>query len=169
MDTPAVSHVTRRIEPGQVRLSWAEFIGAAHVGMLRFAVSESKRLNHASTYQRTWLERLIEEVIGACGERAWASYSDSYWTGSVDTFHDTPDIGAWEVRSTARSDGCLIIRQNDPPERRYVLVTGEPPTMVIRGWLRGDEARRTEFARNPGGHRDAWFVPQSALHSFIVA
>jgi hypothetical protein len=57
-----------------VALAWAEYVGAVHVGLVRFGVSQSKSLNHASTMQRNWTERLMDEIGGACGERAWCKW-----------------------------------------------------------------------------------------------
>lgn len=147
-----------------VTLTWYEFADCVGVGVLRFAASNLAQLNPATTYERGWLERLADEIVGACGERAWCKYRQTYWDASVNTFHRVPDApGSVEVRSTRRGDGCLILRDNDAPERWYVLVTGEPPTLTIRGYIRGADARTPRFQRNPHGHRPAYFVPQAAL------
>lgn len=147
-----------------VTLTLPEFWTCVATGLLRFAISEGRGLNHASTYSRTWMQRLGEEITGACGERAFCKARDIHWDSSVNTFHHEPDAGdRWEVRATRRANGSLIVRDNDPPDRLYVLVTGEPPHMVVRGWMRGSEARSDAYARNPNGYRPAWFVPQSAL------
>lgn len=147
-----------------VTLTLPEFSTCVANGFLRFAFSEARGLNHASTYKRTWMHRLGEEITGACGERAFCKYRGIYWDSSVNTFHGQPDAGdRWEVRATRRDDGCLIVRDNDPPDRLYVLVTGEPPRMTVRGYLPGSEARIDAYARNPNDYRPAWFVPQSAL------
>ena len=82
----------------------------------------------------------------------------------MNTFHSIADVGRnVEVRCTDLADGCLIVRANDAPERWYVLVTGKPPTFTVRGYIRGADARRPEYMRDPHGHRPAWFVPQSHL------
>jgi hypothetical protein len=130
-------------------------------------VSSASRLNHASTYQRTWDKRLQEEVTGAAAEIAVAKSVGAFCIGSVNTFHRVPDvIGGTEVRATQREDGCLIVRDNDDNDRRYVLVTGEAPNLRIAGYLYGHEAKQLQWIRNPHGHRQAWFVPQEALHDW---
>jgi hypothetical protein len=68
-----------------------------------------------------------------------------------------------EVRHTYRDDGCLIVRDNDDPGRYYVLVTGNPPTLTIHGWIPGDRARAVGEVRNPHGYRSSWFVRQHLL------
>jgi len=147
-----------------VDLSAHEFATAVHVGMMRMTASANNKHNHASTYQRGYLERLEQEALGACGEIALCKALGYYWVPSVNTFHDVADVGRGiEVRATRRHDGRLIVRDNDPVDRWYVLVTGEPPRLTVRGCIRGHDARRNEWQRNPHGHRVAWFVPQHAL------
>lgn len=147
-----------------VTLSPREFALAVQVGAQRLAESTERGHNHASTYQRDYLKRLEEETLGACGEMALCKALRWFWSPSVGTFHAVADVGRnVEVRCTRRPDGALIVRENDAPERWYVLVTGEPPTFTVRGYIRGAAARRPEYIRDPHGHRPSWFVPQSAL------
>ena len=51
------------------------------MGVRRFEHSCTRDLNHGSTYQRGWLERLMQEVLGAAGERAFAKARGTYWDG----------------------------------------------------------------------------------------
>ena len=151
----------------RVELSLTEWHHAVQTGVLRMMVSSASRLNHASTYERSWSQRLDEEVTGAVGEIAVAKSLGQFHIGSVNTFHRVPDcLGDTEVRATRRDDGCLIVRDNDDDDRLYVLVVGDPPSVRIAGWLRGGEAKRDKWVRNPNGHRRAWFVPQSALRAW---
>lgn len=101
--------------------------------------------------------------MGAVGELAFAKYREIPWDESVDTYHGTPDVGGVEVRATTYEDGHLVIRDNDADDRIFVLVTGSAPEVEIRGWIRGADAKRDEFLRDPHGYRQAWFVPQDAL------
>lgn len=148
----------------QVSLSTWEYKAAVDLANARMAISNDRNLNHSSTYARTYAERVREEVVGACGEMALCKAMNWFFSPTVNTFHNTADVyDRWEVRATERSDGSLIVRDNDNEERWYVLVTGDPPVMTIRGYILGADARRDEWLRNPHGHRPAWFVPQSAL------
>lgn len=148
----------------QVTLNHWEYKACVDLANARMATSNAGSLNHASTYRRTYAERINEEVIGACGEMALCKAMGWYFSPSVNTFHTIPDVGAnIEVRSTARDNGSLIVRDNDDNDRWYVLVTGEPPCMTVRGRIRGDQAKHPRWVRDPHGHRRAWFVPQSAL------
>jgi hypothetical protein len=129
------------------------------------AVSNANQMNHASTYERTHLKRVEEEIVGACGEMAVCKALGRFWTPSVNTFHKTADVPPdIEVRATKRDDNCLIVRDNDPDDRYYFLVVGEPPDMTVVGYLKGSEAKKNQWVRDPGNRRRAWFVPQEALH-----
>lgn len=132
--------------------------------MRRKESGDRRRLNHASTYRRTDEERVEQEITGTCAEYICRKLLGADLTLPFDTFHKVPDIEPdWEVRSTRREDGRLIVRTNDPDERRYILVTGTPPEMTVHGWITGIDAKQKRFFRNPRGYRIAWFVPQSEL------
>lgn len=148
-----------------VELEMYELIGAVDTIAKRMIVSDAQRLNHASTYRRTFLERVEEELVGACGEIAFCKSLGRYWAPTVNTFHVTADVGTkTEIRSTRHDNGGLIVRDNDDPARCYVLVTGSPPRMTVRGWAWGHEVAQDRYRWNPGGHREAWRMPQTDLH-----
>lgn len=137
----------------------------------RMATSNEAGWNHASTYKRSHLERTVEEVVGACGEMAAAIALNVFWSPSVNTFHKVSDLpGNVEVRSTTKVNGrvSLIIRDNDPADRIYVLVTGEPPTLDVVGWYIGADARQDRWRCDPKELRPAWFVPRDELHPIEV-
>jgi hypothetical protein len=141
-----------------------EFKACVDVANARMAVSNASGMNHASTYERNHLTRISQEIVGACGEMAVAKGLGKFWSPSVNTFHAIPDLAASiEVRATERLDGSLIVRDNDDDHRYYVLVVGTPPTLNVVGYLSGADAKKDRFARDPHGHRPAWFVPQSEL------
>lgn len=141
-----------------------EYWNAVQLGNLRMAISNERKLNHASTYKRTYSERLKQEVIGACGEIALCKAMGWYWSPTVNTFHYIADVKAdIEVRATEESDGSLIFRDNDHDDRWYVLVTGVAPNFIVRGRIKGSDCKRDEWLRNPHGHRQSFFVPQGAL------
>jgi hypothetical protein len=104
------------------------------------------------------------DLNGACAELAFAKWVGVYWGAGVDTFH-VPDVGELHVRHTVRSDGSLVLRRHDADEPLYVLLTGEVPTFVIRGAMRGRDGKRSEWLRDPGDVFPAYFVPQSELVS----
>ncbi len=148
----------------EVMLTLPEFVQAVMAAMTRIISSAAQRINHASTYDRDLLVRLNEEVVGVCSEMAFAKWRRCYWSPPVNTFHHEPDVEHVEVRGSASHDRRLIVRDNDDPMRPYVFVTGHPPSLRLRGWIRGEDARRDEYLDNPHGSRPAWFVPPAKLH-----
>lgn len=157
-----------------IGLTLAEFAVAVQSAMTRILVSSGQQLNHASTYSRTYLERLQEETVGCCAELAMGKLVDRYNIPAVGTFHEVPDyLHDIEIRATSREDGRLIVRNNDADDRRYVFatVTGHATVavgqqVVFHGWLYGHEAKKDRWLTNPNGYRPAWFVPQSQLRPF---
>ena len=148
-----------------------EFWRCVQVANLRMAVANSRGMNHAISTHRPLLQRLREEVIGACGECAVAKYLGRYWAPleELDRFHDVPDVlPNIEVRSTHHDKGKLTMYPTDKRDRIYICVTGEPPNMTIRGYRRGAECFRDEWKvtpeDEPGNQRNIWRIPQSELH-----
>ena len=150
----------------RVELTMLEFCAAVDVARVRIMTSAGLNLNHASTYKRGPMTRMAEEIIGACAEIAFAKALDRFYVPPLNNFHSTADIlSDIEIRGTRREGGRLIVRDNDSPDRRYVLVVVNPPEALIVGWILGRDARRDEWLDNPNGYRRAWFVPQDALSS----
>ncbi len=143
-----------------------EFDLAVNTARIRMISSESQRLNHASTYERTLLKRLEEETVGACGEIAVAKHLDGWFVPGVNTFHKVADcMKNIEVRSTTIATGCLIVRDNDDNGRKYILAIVASPSVKLIGWMYGKNAKVDKFKRDPGSRRQAWFVPQDQLYS----
>lgn len=148
----------------QVTLTAWEYKHCVDVATTRMSVSIGQNLTDIAAERRDYNERLLVDIRGTCGELAVAKLFNKYWAPSVNTFHGVPDIEPnIEVRTSENPNACLIVRDNDPDDRWYVLVIGIPPVMDVRGFIRGSDAKRDEWVRNPGGHRPSWFVPQSAL------
>lgn len=150
--------------PVEITLDPWEFKHCVDVANIRMAISNERNLNHASTYERGYVERIQQETLGVCGEMAVCKAINKMWKPSVNTFHNLPDVEPnIEVRATENTNGCLIIRENDPEDRWYFLVIGTPPIVTVVGYIRGREGKRNEWIRDPNGYRTAWFVPQDAL------
>lgn len=79
---------------------------------------------------------------------------------------DRPEDGDVEggisVRWTARTNGCLIVHEDEPDELISVLVVGHAPDCEIKGWLQTYEAKVPSYWRSNVRH-PAFFVPQEAL------
>ena len=147
-----------------ITLTNSEYKAAVDCANMRMFTSNEAGWNNASVQRRTHAKRMQDEIVGACGEIALCKHMKMFWSPSVNTFHAIPDVGSnIEVRATDQENGSLIVRDNDADDRWYILVTGEPPTMTIRGRIKGSAAKQTQFLRDPHSLRPAWFVPQNAL------
>lgn len=150
----------------QVKLSSFELLHAAVAGVSRrVRAIHDGRPGMVAESDLGW-ER---DVVGAIGEYAVARALDRCWSPSVG-FVDTADgdLPGVQVRTTSRSTGSLILRENDPPEFPYVLVLVDRlPVVRIAGWALGADGKIPAYwrERNPaaGIHRAAYFVPQSSL------
>lgn len=136
-----------------LRLAWDRILSSASIG-----------INHQSTYKRTMAKRICEEFVGACAEVAISKATGRYFTPSVGTFHRVPDfMNDCEIRATDLATGCLIVRDNDPSDRKYLLAIVDGDVVTFAGGLPGVEAKQDRFLRDPHGYRQSWFVPQSEL------
>lgn len=143
----------------KVTLTWYEVAMATHVGWMRqISVIQHNRTRNNGFHGGGWTEQLE----GACGELAVAKALGVYWNGGVDTFKGA-DVHGLQVRTRSKHEYELIIRDNDKPTDRFVLVTGTAPHFEIRGWIDCADARRPEWRRNHGGFAPAYFVPHSEL------
>lgn len=145
---------------------WSAVINAA---WLRIVTSAKQGLNHATTYERSLIKRLGEEVTGAAGEIAVGKWAGTFFVPSVNTYHRVPDcLQDVEVRSTQYASGHLIVRKNDKVDqtsRRFVLAIVRGDVIRLAGWIYGREAMKDEYLANPNGWREEWFVPQEKLRA----
>jgi hypothetical protein len=134
---------------------------AYFVGEERHSSAMVKGLCEAHGANRT--DSLKNHVVGAMAEAAVAKALNIYWDCSVDVFNRAdlqPDIG---VRSTPYDHGHLIIHNEDPDDRRFVLATGDDGHFVVRGWMIGRDAKQPKWWRTPNNRPSAFWVPQSEL------
>jgi len=153
--------------PILVRLTEHDMALAAKVGAMRMRSSGNTGRNpHRSQEGRSDGHRLWHETLGCMAEAAVARHLGIPYAGTVNTFHNEPDVGPFDVRGTDRADGRLILRDNDPANRPYVLAINDGRLPVVRlvGWLYGWEGRDRRWLRNPHGRRPCWMVPQNELH-----
>ena len=109
----------------------------------------------------------INDIIAAGAEIAAARYLGKEFTGTVNTFHNTPDVeGGWQVRCTDYLTGCLIIRQKDIDclKDKFILMIYEGnSTYRAAGYRVGGDCIDKKYLRNPGNRKPAYFVPQQDL------
>jgi hypothetical protein len=110
------------------------------------------------------LDALEIHTVGALAE-----LKVSQWLGrkvqlAHGTFKDVADCGHdVEVRAVRKEDGKLVIRDNDPTDRRYILTYVSRCSVKLLGWLEGYLALERGVRANPGGYKEAWFVSQDKL------
>lgn len=150
--------------PGGITLSMEEMTMVTVVAGLRRGESKTKNRkdNHGFDGSAAW----DIEVEGAAAEMAYCKLRNKYWTGSVNSFKGADQGDNVQIRHTAIKNGSLIVRPEDNQEHYYVLVTGKAPSLVVRGWIKGSDAMKPEYFKEPNGRKGAYFVPQSALSIF---
>lgn len=155
-------------------LNFERMMKAVEHSYIRMFESEKKNLNHATTYQRNFNERMTQEVVGILGELAVLDFLNINSDPLVNTYHNVADAGKdVESRATNKLDGHLILRDNDDPERRYIFCTVDYKAVKLIGWSKGKDVMKEEYFRseqkiksmykNPRVLRPAFFIPQNAL------
>ncbi len=135
---------------------------AASVGVRRHICSmlEGRVDSHGFNGKDKWMIH----IEGAAGELAFAKAVDRYYLPTVNTFkHGGDGVSTIQVRTRSKHHYELMVRRNDDPEKVFVLVTGEMPIFVVRGWLFGKEAMLPEYLKDHGGRPHAYFAPQDKL------
>lgn len=142
-------------------LTRSEIERAARVGCERQIDNLLNELKdaHGAPTSEGW-QRHIE---GTIGEQSLAKCIDRYWSGNFGDLQ-AADVGPYQVRSTIYSTGRLRLHPTDKDDELFVLATGIPPTITIRGWLFAREGKKQEFWSAPQKDRWAFFVPQKFLH-----
>lgn len=128
-----------------------------------YCESTIRGLNPATTYKRTVQQILDQHYTGFGAELAWARLNDVTWRKPINEFHHIPDDGTHEIRSSKRSNAGLIIRDNDPLDRKYIFAIQYGITYTFYGWAYGHEAIRDEYYYNPHNWRPAHCLPKENL------
>jgi len=144
-----------------VNLTPEEVEFAALAGALRQARAIARGIPDRYGQVKNPWQRHIE---GAGAEYAVAKFLKLYYVPALHVQTSGGDVNRYQVRSTEKPDGCLLIKDGDRDEDVFILVVGTMPNLTVAGWLRARDGRRDEWRRNPGvGRSGCWFVPQSAL------
>jgi hypothetical protein len=149
----------------EMKLSPVEMTFAAVVGAIRQiqALRDGLPDRHGCSGENGW----THHIEGALGEYVVAKALGITWTGHAGVFHDVADVGIdVEVRTRSRHDYDLIVREQDRPDRFYVLVTGRAPSFRIRGFIYGGEAKEPKWIKTYGNRPPAFFVPADCLEAF---
>ena len=154
--------------PVTVELSKAETIYAVMVGGARqSAAARQGRRNDAARPDADWQCH----IEGALGELAVAKALGVFWAPNIGGYDYAGDVAGYHVRATVNPTGALIIHPKDPGEAPFVLVTGEPPYLHVRGWFYARDAKQTRYWRTTDNRGrplplPAYFVPAGDLIPF---
>ena len=131
---------------------------AIKVAELRWLEARALGSNAATTYESDYCEIMGRDIGGILAELVVGRKFDRAYLPAINVFHGKADVGEdIEVRSTPHLNGALIIRDNDDPARRYVLVVCDPMRgFAVRGWVYGYEATTDEWHKKGEG-RPAWW------------
>lgn len=144
-----------------VRLDYHEFLFAATVGCMRQI--ENIMAGRHDMYGAAPGDGWALHVRGACGELAVAKVLGKYWSGNLGDLK-AADVGPYQVRHSARPGAPLRLHRRDRDQDVFLLVTGDPPNLCVRGWLQACEGKVEGFWSDPTGQdRPAYFVPQEFL------
>ena len=155
----------------KVTLSWDEALIAEKIGEWRHIKARNDGLTRSTeargkpSEEDDSEEALQKDKDAAGAEMAVAKATNCYWPPSLDAQPKTvPDVGkAIQVRHTRLPHGSLIVSPKDEDDQYFFLVTGEIPEYEVRGFLKGKDAKKEEWLRDPNGRPAAYFVPQKAL------
>lgn len=143
---------------------------ATYVGMKRATSSLLQGHQHAGNITRAD-PAYDYHIRGAMAEMAAAKALGCYWPGAWDTYGRDGDIigrggQKIEVRYRSADHYDLLLKEDDCPDRPYVLVTGTPPIFNVVGWIWGRDGMMDEFWKQVTDRPPSYFVPQSRLRGF---
>jgi hypothetical protein len=145
----------------ELRLTRAEYVMACNYACLIESRYDGKRdrTDPGRTRERGYAQR-IESTAAEFALATWLELPIELRFVS-----GKGDVGPYEVRWTGYDKGRLIVRPDDFPQLKYVLVTGGYGLYRFHGWLYGSEAQRElDWLETYNGRPASYFVPQSALH-----
>lgn len=146
----------------KVELSPEEFLMGANAAVYRRIRStfQGKKDRFGHDGRDVW----SMEIEGALAEMAVAKWQGVYWSGQEG--QNARDVLGYEVRQTSYDNGHLLLHPDDPDDARYILITGQLGSYVIRGWIDGRDGKQQKFWNSNYTREPAFAVPQSDLWEF---
>lgn len=144
----------------KIEISQREYQWASYAGIIRQEEAKENRRRNAHGLTKD----TNEHIVGAVGEFIASLALGVPWRGPG-MFRGDDLVGGYQVRSSERIDGQLILRPKDPDNSIFVLVVGGPLKWYVPGWILGKDGKQKEFWDSPGygGRPSAYFIPQLAL------
>lgn len=138
---------------------------AMEEGMRRQSVNEARGLRGRNGGASFGSKALEIHLLGAAGEMAVASHlgMKSFLYQATEAERGSCDLPGIDIKTRSKHQYDLIVQKNEPPEKKYVLVTIENKTTLIHGWIYGGEAMQEKFWADPARGRPAYFVPKEML------
>lgn len=147
----------------EVILAPHEMLLAANVGVMRQVQNLRKGRKDSYGFQGLGWE---VHILGACAELAVAKLTGTFWNGALGNL-SADDVGELQVRYTDKPNGRLIVHPKDQDDKKFVLVRGAPPKMLVVGWMYGRDAKKKEYWDDPTWqNRPAYFVDNDDLVGF---
>ena len=114
-------------------------------------------------------DSLAMRMMGYAGEAALARYLGLDPVRLADEWRSRPDVLCFDVMTTDKAHGALIVTPRDRLDMMKVLVIDRAPVFHICGWYRAGDARleaeraHSEWWRTERERGGAWYVPQTFL------
>jgi hypothetical protein len=108
------------------------------------------------------------DIIGALGELAFAKGAGLEWPASVNAPKHAPDVlPDWQVKTTDRRSGKLIVRRDDNSAHKFALMISLSDTLLtFGGWMLAGEAMTHQDCWEDlnNGREKVFAIPQSLLY-----
>lgn len=147
-------------------MSVDEMRDAYRKGLDRSNAGRARDGKHRYGWKPTASQQRMTDGESAVAEFLVARAMGREWL-SDGTVPDDPALGdvagGVQVRWTQYHNGRLVVHEGEYDNQEFVLVTGHAPNQVIRGWMRGWEAKASCYWDDTMRH-PAYFVPQQDLH-----
>jgi len=127
--------------------------------------SRKSKLNSFTVKKANKSEALGWGIVGYGAEIAWSKICGVEFKHNMNEFHEIPDDGIHEIRSSAHPSGGLIVRENDSIDRKYIFAKfNSNNEYYFYGWMYGKEVRQPKYYFNPNNWKPAWRVDKEHLH-----
>ena len=147
----------------KVILDYAQEIEAHEIGLAR-VLARASRPDHAGRFNKaiSLHEFIAEHAEAVASEMAVAQYFGiRNFKATLNTYKGQADVGSRiEVKWTKYDQGQLIVYEYDRPTDIAVLVTGEAPNYVIKGWIPIAMAQKPRYRHSK---QPTWWVTQINL------
>ena len=145
----------------KVTLSPREMRAACQHGLERYISARENNYRQTTVVDLSH-DRGSIDILSSMAEMATAKALNLYWSG-VEKIN-SPDVGGcFEVRSTAKKDGSLIVSVKDPDDQIIILTICDPPVFTLIGWTVAGKAKLRDDLIFKREDRHFWMVPQSEL------